>query len=166
MRAATLAVFAVVAALAGCGGADSDESAAPTATPPPAATETATATPTATATATQTATPTATATTSPEDQPGGAGDEEPIRVPVEFTVRDRGITPPQVAVPAFLGLELIVHNELTDPIIVTLEGAEPMTVDPGGTGRARLQGRRKGQYVVDFGDHGQALLLTGAEPGP
>jgi hypothetical protein len=166
MRAATLAVFAVVAALAGCGGDDSDESAAPTATPPPAATETATATPTATATATPTATPTATATTSPEDQPGGAGDEEPIRVPVEFTVRDRGITPPQVAVPAFLGLELIVHNELTDPIIVTLEGAEPMTVDPGGTGRARLQGRRKGQYVVDFGDHGQALLLTGAEPGP
>ena len=49
-------------------------------------------------------------------------------MPVEFTVRDRGITPPQVAVPAFLGIELIVHNELTDPIIVTLEGAEPMTV--------------------------------------
>ena len=81
-------------------------------------------------------------------------------------MRDRGITPPQVAVPAFLGLELIVNNELADPIEVTLEGAEPLSVGPGETGRMRLQGRRKGQYVVDFGAAGQALLLTGAEPGP
>jgi hypothetical protein len=156
----------VVAALAGCGGDDSEETAAPTATPPPAATATPTATPTATATATPTSTATATPTENPEDQPGGAGDEEPIRVPVEFTVRDRGITPPQVAVPAFFGLELVVNNELADPIEVTLEGAEPMTVGPGETGRQQLKGRRKGQYVVDFGAAGQALLITGAKPGP
>jgi len=155
----------LVAALAGCGGDDSEQTAAPTPTaPPPAATGT--PTPAATETATPTPTPTATATENPEDQPGGAGDEEPIRVPVEFTVRDRGITPPQVAVPAFLGLELIVNNELADPIEVTLEGAEPLSVGPGETGRMRLQGRRKGQYVVDFGVAGQALLITGAEPGP
>jgi hypothetical protein len=160
-----LALVIVVAALAGCGGDDSEQTAAPTATaPPPAAT--ATPTPAATETATPTPTPTATPTENPEDQPGGAGDEEPIRVPVEFTVRDRGITPPQVAVPAFLGLELIVNNELADPIEVTLEGSEPLSVGPGETGRMRLQGRRKGQYVVDFGAAGQALLLTGAEPGP
>jgi hypothetical protein len=153
----------VAAALAGCGGDDEpEESAAPTATP----TATATPTPVATETATPTPTPTATATENPEDQPGGAGDEEPVRVPVEFTVRDRGITPPQVAVPAFLGLELIVNNELADPIEVTLEGSEPLTVGPGETGRMQLQGRRKGQYIVDFGTAGQALLLTGAEPGP
>ena len=163
MRWFVLVVVAV--ALVGCGGDDSDQTAAPTATaPPPAATET--PAPTATETATATPTPTATPTENPEDQPGGAGDEEPIRVPVEFTVRDRGITPPQVAVPAFLGLELIVNNELADPIEVTLEGAEPLSVGPGETGRMRLQGRRKGQYVVDFGAAGQALLLTGAEPGP
>jgi hypothetical protein len=154
----------VAVALVGCGGDDQEQTAAPTATPPPAATETATATPTATATATATATPTATA--NPEDQPGGAGDEEPIRVPVEFTVRDRGITPPQVAVPAFFGLELVVNNELSDPIEVTLEGAEPLSVGPGETGRKQLPGRRKGQYVVDFGAAGQALLITGAKPGP
>jgi hypothetical protein len=155
----------VAAAVAGCGGDDSEQTAAPTATPPPpAATETATAT----ATPAETATPTATPTPTPagEDQPGGAGDEEPIRVPVEFTVRDRGITPPQVAVPAFLGIELIVNNQLSDPIEVRLEGAEPMTVGAGQTGRARLAGRRKGQYVVDFGQAGQALLITGAKPGP
>jgi hypothetical protein len=163
MRWFVLVVLA--AALVGCGGDDSEQTAAPTPTaPPPAATET--PAPTATETATATPTPTATPTENPEDQPGGAGDEEPIRVPVEFTVRDRGITPPQVAVPAFLGLELIVNNELADPIEVTLEGAEPLSVGPGETGRMRLQGRRKGQYVVDFGAAGQALLLTGAEPGP
>jgi len=153
----------VVAALAGCGGDDDPEqSAAPTAAP------TATTTPTAapTETATPTPTPSPTATENPEDQPGGAGDEEPIRVPVKFTVRDRGITPPQVAVPAFFGLELIVNNELADPIEVTLEGAEPLSVGPGETGRMRLEGRRKGQYVVDFGAAGQALLVTGAKPGP
>ena len=158
-----LPILLVVAALAGCGGDDQDQTAAPTATPPPAATDT--ATPTATATPTPTPTPTDTPTPG-EDQPGGAGDEEPIRVPVEFTVRDRGISPPQVAVPAFLGLELIVHNDLADPVVARLEDVEPMTVGPGQTGRMRLAGRRKGQYVVDFGDAGQALLVTGAEPGP
>jgi hypothetical protein len=164
MRAGLL-VLTVAVALVGCGGDDDQEqTAAPTATPPPAATATATATPTETPTPAATATSTATA--NPEDQPGGAGDEEPIRVPVEFTVRDRGITPPQVAVPAFLGLELIVNNQLADPIDVALEGAEPMTVGPGETGRMRLPGRRKGQYVVDFGAAGQALLITGAKPGP
>ena len=155
-----LPVLLVVAALAGCGDDDQDQTAAPAPTATPTASPTATATPSAT----PTATPTPTA--NPEDQPGGAGDEEPIRVPVEFTVRDRGITPPQVAVPAFLGLELIVRNELTDPVVARLEGVEPMTVGPGQTGHMRLAGRRKGQYVVDFGDAGQALLITGAEPGP
>jgi hypothetical protein len=166
VRRAAFSVVLVVAVLAGCGGDDSEETAAPTATPTPTITEMESATPTATATPTETATATPTPTTNPEDQPGGAGDEEPVRVPVEFTVRDRGITPPQVAVPAFLGLELVINNELADPITVTLEGAEPFEVGPGETGRKRLPGRRKGQYVVDFGAPGQALLVTGAEPGP
>jgi hypothetical protein len=158
-----LVLVVVAAALVGCGGDDEPEqTTAPTAT----ATPTPTAAPTETATASPTSTATATPTENPEDQPGGAGDEEPVRVPVEFTVRDRGITPPQVAVPAFLGLELIVNNELADPVEVTVEGSEPLSVGPGETGRMRLEGRRKGQYIVDFGAAGQALLLTGAEPGP
>jgi hypothetical protein len=49
---------------------------------------------------------------------------------------------------------------------VRLEGAEPMTVAAGGTARARLEGRKKGSYVVDAGPAGQALLVTGAKPGP
>jgi hypothetical protein len=163
-------VLLAAALLGGCGG---DEEPAETPAPAP----TAEATPTATAEATPTPTPTpspaetpaGTATPapeSPEDQPGGAGDEEAIRVPVRFTVDGEGITPPQVAVPAFLALELIVANDLPEPVTVRLEGAEPLTVGPGQTGRVRLEGRRPGTYAVDAGAAGTAELVTGVEPGP
>ena len=72
----------------------------------------ATETPTPTPTATETPSPTATEQPAPEEQEGGAGDEEAARVPARFTVGADGIDPPQVAVPAFLAIELIVDNEL------------------------------------------------------
>ena len=158
-------------ALAGCGG--DDEPPAPAAQATPTATATATATPTETATPAETATPTPTPTPTPtgtpqnpEDQPGGAGDEEEVRVPVEFTVRPSGIDPPEVAVPAFLALELVVRNRGDAPVVATLEGAEPLEAAPGETARLRLPGRRPGRYRVDFGDAGEAALVTGVEVGP
>jgi hypothetical protein len=159
---AALCVLAAAAALAGCGGGDEpDQTAAPTATPPPPATPSPSATPTPTESAQSLP------SVSPEDQPGGAGDEnEAARVPVEFTVTDGAITPRQIAVPAFLALELIVHNKASQQVVVRFEGAEPLTVAPGETGRARLEGRKKGSYVVDAGSAGQAVLITGAKPGP
>ena len=164
-RAAVCALLAA-AALAGCGGDDADETAAPStpAPAPSAATEAATAT--ASASPSPTATEQPLPSVSPEDQPGGAGDEEAIRVPVEFTLSGGGITPNQIAVPAFFAIELIVHNKTSQQAVVRLEGAEPMTVGAGETGRARLEGRKKGSYVVDAGPAGQALLVTGAKPGP
>ncbi len=159
-----IATLLVAAALAGCGGDDGEQSSATPAAAPSAATES--------ATASETGTPSPTATeqplpsVSPEDQPGGAGDEEPTRVPVEFTITDGKISPPQVAVPAFLALELIVNNKSSQQVVVRLEGAQPMTVGAGETGRARLEGRKKGSYVVDAGSAGQAVLVTGVEPGP
>jgi hypothetical protein len=153
-------VLLVAAALAGCGG---DETvSAPT--PEPEATAVVTETPTPTPT--ESPTPTATEQPAPEEQEGGAGDEEAARVPARFTVGPDGVDPPQVAVPAFLAIELIVDNRLQRPIVVRLEGAEPITAAPGTVARARLDGRRPGSYVVDFLSVGQALLVTGAEPGP
>jgi hypothetical protein len=159
---AVLCVLAAAVLLAGCGGGDEpDRTAGPTATPPPPAT------PSPSVTATPTGSVQPLPSVSPEDQPGGAGDEnEAARVPVEFTVTDGKITPPQVAVPAFLALELIVHNKGSQPAVVRLEGAEPLTVAPGQTRRVRLEGRKKGSYVVDAGSAGQAVLVTGAQPGP
>jgi len=138
------ALLAAAALLSGCGG---DEETSSSSSPAPTPTETP-------------------ALESPEDQPGGAGDEEAIRVPVQFTVDGEGITPPQVAVPAFLALELSVSNDLPEPVTVRLEGAEPLTVAPGETGRMLLEGRRPGSYRVDAGAAGEAILVTGAEPGP
>jgi hypothetical protein len=163
-------VLALAAALvAGCG--DDDEPASSSGTPSPAPTATASAAPlpSVSPTATATAEPTASATPepeSPEDQPGGAGDEEEVRVPVRFTVGEGGIEPPQVAVPAFLALELIVVNDRAEPVVATLEGAEPLAVGAGETGQVRLEGRRKGRYTVTFEPGGEAVLVTGAEPGP
>lgn len=159
-----IATLLAAAALAGCGSDDGEQSSTTPAPAPSTATET--ATPGDSATPSPSATEQPLPSVPPEDQPGGAGDEEPTRVPVEFTITDGKVSPPQVAVPAFLALELIVHNKSSEQVVVRLEGTEPMTVGAGDTGRARLEGRKKGSYVVDAGDAGQALLVTGAEPGP
>jgi len=151
-----------VAALCGCGG-DEQTTSAPAPTPPAAATETPAATPTATPSATATEGPTP---ESPEDQPGGAGDEEEARVPVELTLAEGGITPPEISVPGFLALELIVHNELPVEVVVRLEDAMPIAVGPGETARARLEGRRPGRYRIDAGVAGKAVLITGVDAGP
>ena len=157
-----LLVVALVV-LAGCGSDDAEE-ATQSPTPDPVVTETPTATPTATAT--ETATPERTKTPGPEEQPGGAGDEEEARVRVRFRVTPKGISPPQVSVPAFLALELVVDSYLAKPFVVRLEGAPPLEVGAGRTARMDLDGRRPGRYPIDFGDAGQALLVTGVEPGP
>jgi hypothetical protein len=154
-----LAVCSVIV-VAGCG----DDS---TVAPPETATATATATDTPVATATPTAAATATASPSPspEDQEGGAGDEEPARVPLEFTLSDAGLKPETISVPAFLGLELIVHNRTASPVHVELEGSGSLDVPANDTARARFEGRKKGTYRVDAGS-AHAQVIVGVEPGP
>ena len=168
MRRAALPVLLVAAALAGCGGDDEQTSATDaTPAPPPA---TVTATPSATASATPT--PSATAQPSPtatsaEDQPGGAGDEEAIRVPAEFTISpDLKISPPQISVPAFLQIEITVRNRSGQPVDVTWAGDKLMTVQPHGGASTIVKGRKKGSYVLSADPGGDALIVTGVKPGP
>ena len=161
MRLPLLAVL-VAAAVAGCGGDETTSAPSPT----PEATAVATEEPTASPTATETPSPTATEQPAPEEQEGGAGDEEAARVPAFFTVDSAGVTPPQIAVPAFLAIELIVQNGFSSPIVVRPPGAEPFRVGPYATGRVRLEGRRAGRYLVRFGRGGSGVIVTGAEPGP
>jgi hypothetical protein len=154
-----LLILAVCSVVAGCGGDN------PTVAPPETATATQTATATATATVTATATATASPSPSPEDQQGGAGDEEPARVPLEFTLSDSGLKPATISVPAFLGLELIVHNRTSSPAHVELEGSGSLDVPAGDTARARFEGRKKGTYRVSAGS-AEAQVIVGVEPGP
>jgi hypothetical protein len=166
VRAAVVGLV-IAAALAGCGG-DDTESTSATPAPPPMATDTPTATPTATATPTPTATTQPSPTpTSAEDQPGGAGDEEAIRVPAEFTISSNlKITPPQISVPAFLQIEFIVHNKSDQPVDVFWAGGKLMTVEPHDNASRTVPGRKKGSYVVSAKPGGDALVVTGVEPGP
>jgi hypothetical protein len=166
---AVLCVIVVAAALAGCGGDDAAQTAAPS-TPQPAPSA-ATETPAATATPTESATPEATTqplpSVSPEDQPGGAGDEAAIRVPAEFTISEGGaMTPQQVAIPAFFTIELIVHNKTSKRVTVRWVGEKVMSVEPGGKGDVEVKGRKKGSWLVDASPAGQAVVITGAKPGP
>jgi hypothetical protein len=171
VRRAVLPVLFAAVALAGCGG-DDEQTSATQATPAPPPSQTATATPTATATATPTPSATATAqpsptATSPEDQPGGAGDEEAIRVPAEFTISPAGkITPPQISVPAFLQIEITVRNRSGRPVDVTWASDKLMTVQPHGGASTIVKGRKKGSYVLSANPGGDALIVTGVEPGP
>lgn len=167
MRAAVAAVI-VAAALAGCGG-DDDQTSSATAAPPPSATATPSETPTATPTPTPSATsqPSPTATQSPEDQPGGAGDEEAIRVPAEFTISpDLKISPQQISVPAFLQIEFIVHNKSDQPVDVIWVTGKLMTVQPHDNASTTVTGRKKGSYVVTANPGGDAVIVTGVQPGP
>jgi hypothetical protein len=157
-----LLLLLVAAAVAGCG----DDETVSTPSPTPEATAVPTEEPTATPTATESPTPTATEQPAPEEQEGGAGDEEAARVPARFVVGSSGVEPPQVSIPAFLAIELIVVNRLDDPMTVRLEGEDPVPVAAGDTVRARLAGRRPGRYPISFGSAGDALLVTGREPGP
>jgi hypothetical protein len=147
--------------LAGCG---SGEEPAATATP---ATATPAATATATATAATSATSTATTTaTSPESEPGGGGDEQVVRVPVELTVHPDGqLSPATVSVPAFLTLELIIHNDTGASIPVSFQG-ERLVVASGATEHRRFEGLRKGRYAVRAAGAGTATVIAGVEPGP
>jgi len=168
VRRAGLAALLVAAALAGCGGDDEQTSATQATPAPPPATVTATPSATASATPTPTATtqPTPTAT-SPEDQPGGAGDEEAIRVPAEFTISPGlKISPPQISVPAFLQIEITVHNKSDQPVDVYWVTGKLMTVQPHDNASTTVKGRKKGSYVVSAQPGGDALIVTGVEPGP
>jgi hypothetical protein len=155
-------VAVVAAALAGCGGNDRPTA---TATATTTATPALTATPTPASTATATPAPTATATPA-ENAPGGGGDEAAARVPVALTIQPDGqVSPATVSVPAFLALELIVHNRTGAPLAVRFDGVK-LAVGSGATVHRRLEGLRKGRYPVRAAGAGTATVIVGVEPGP
>ena len=192
MRAAPTAWIAALAATAagaaaGCGAMRTSSEPPGSPQPVPTASETPVAATSATTTATATApiarakdapspppdVPTTTSAPTPaggESGPGGAGDEQAARVPVELTVKADGtVTPATVSVPAWLALELVVHNGTAGAISATMEGADPpgpLRVASGATGRRQLSGVRAGRYRVSVQGAGGATVIAGVEPGP
>lgn len=168
--AAALAIG--VAALAGgCGGGEGSPTTnaatnAPATTPPATSAPAETAPPPA-----QTTPPTATAppptqTTAPEEQPGGAGDEQPIRIPARFTFSDSGVSPSEVAIPAFFTIRLVGVSKDGQPHTLQLEGTT-VRVPAGGRAAATVEGLKKGRYGVTIdGRDNAATIVSGAKPGP
>jgi hypothetical protein len=166
-----LGLVAGVFAVSGCGGDDEEPATGPATTAPAetAATET---TPTARTERQETEPAETGAETeppeAPEEEPGGAGDEEPARTLALFTGRDGRITPRVVRVPAFISIQIELRS--ADGAQYALRFGN-VTVRAGGdlnSTSKTLDGLRPGESItgtpVAIGN--RVRIEATAEPGP
>jgi len=105
---------------------------------------------------------------SPEDEPGGAGDEEPARTLALFTARGGRITPRVVRVPAFISIQVELRS--ADGATYVLSFGDT-TLTAGGelnSVSTTIDGLRPGEAIVgrprDAGN--RVRIEATAEPGP
>jgi hypothetical protein len=112
-------------------------------------------------------TPASPPTTAPPATDEG-GDEEPIRVPAQFTLRGGRLRPSSVSVPAFLAIEFSVRNLDAIPRVITLRADRSYRLSVRAHGRAArlVPGQRAGTYPVVVAGGGRGVLVSGGEPGP
>jgi hypothetical protein len=163
-------VIALVLAVSGCGGDDEESSATPPTDPVTTPTQTATVeAPTETEPESREAeTETGPAEEGPEDQPGGAGDEEPARTLALFTAEDGRITPRVVRVPAFISIQVELRSK--DGRKYGLRFGD-VTITAGGglsSVSTRIDGLRPGKAISGepTGPGNPVRIEATAEPGP
>ena len=171
-----LVALALLVAVTGCGGDDEEEASTTEATPAPTAEQAPTATE-----ETETEVETEAAETSPEpepdepdspaspeDQPGGAGDEEPARSLALFSGDNGRITPRTIRVPAFISIRVELSSEDGEEYGLTFEG-ETIRVSGGlASVSTTIDGLRPGEAVVGTptGPGNRVRIEATAEPGP
>ena len=103
---------------------------------------------------------------SPEDQPGGAGDEIPARSQALITGRGGRLSPRRVFVPPFISVRVELRS--ADGAEYSLEGAGKRITAGGGVARttADFDGLRPGRRLVLSGPTGRVTVEASAEPGP
>jgi hypothetical protein len=167
--------LALVLAPAGCG--DDDEEPDAVATSPPTTAET-TATeevptePQATeeepAPETEPETAPEPPATPPEDEPGGAGDEEPARSLALFTGENGQVKPRVVRVPAFISIRVELRTNDGGSYGLKIDG-RTLEVSGGlASVSATLDGLRPGDAYMGTltGAEGRVRIEATAEPGP
>jgi hypothetical protein len=171
-------LLALALAIGGCG--DDDEETAETVATAPTTTPTETTvtedtdqTNVPTEPETETESETETGATSPEDQPGGAGDEEPARTLALFTGEGGTITPRVVRVPAFISIRVelrsadgreygLLFQNQTSTVRIRLSGQLSSV-------SSTINGLRPGQAITGkpLGAAGNEVRIEAtAEPGP
>jgi hypothetical protein len=164
-------VLAAGLGIAGCGGDDHEASTSPTETAVTEAERTETA---QEETETEPAEPEPNAGTvttppeSPEDEEGGAGDEEPARTLALFTGRNGRITPRVIRVPAFISIRIELRSADGSPYTLRF-GGESLTA--GGelsSVATTIDGLRPNEGIVGrpSGAGNQVRIEATAEPGP
>jgi hypothetical protein len=113
-------------------------------------------------------TETAPAQTGPEDQPGGAGDEEPARTLALFSADGGRITPRVVRVPAFISIQVELRSK--DGRKYGLRFGD-VTITAGGglsSVSTRIDGLRPGKAITGepTGAGNAVRIEATAEPGP
>jgi hypothetical protein len=106
--------------------------------------------------------------TSPEDQPGGAGDEEPARSLALFTGEDGRIAPRAVRVPAYISIRVELRSKDGREYGLTFDG-ETIRVTSGlASVSTTIDGLRPGEAVVGkpTGPGNRVRVEATAEPGP
>jgi hypothetical protein len=179
-------VLALLLALAACGGDDEEPAATTEAAPPP------TAEPTPTGTEVETETEAEAEETeteqgpepeqepepepgepaeppaSPEDQPGGAGDEEPARALALLTGENGRITPRRVRVPAYISIRVELRSEDEREYGLRFDG-HTLRVSGGlSSVSTTIDGLRPGEAAVGTptGPGNRVRIEATAEPGP
>jgi hypothetical protein len=103
----------------------------------------------------------------PEDQPGGAGDEEPARTLALFTAEDGRITPRAVRVPAFIAIQVELRSDGREYGLRF--GDETITAGGGlSSVSTTIDGLRPGEAIVGepTGPGNRVRIEATAEPGP
>ena len=167
----TAALLVAALAAAGCGGDDEKGDGAGTATSstPPTRTVTVPARTTPQREPTDTAPPKPGAEkkpVSPEDKPGGAGDEEPIRSEVVLTGRGGRIGPLLVKVPPFVSIRVRLRSGDGKPYLLRFGGRVLKAGIKGSRSSVTLAGLRPGRRIVGVALSGKVVIEASAEPGP
>ena len=106
--------------------------------------------------------------TSPEDAPGGAGDEEPARSLALFTGRGGKITPRVVRVPAFISIRIELRSADGREYALRFKGETVRVSSALGSVSTIFDGLRPGASIVGTpaGGGAKVRIEATAEPGP